>query len=157
MYTFIYTYINGSRVKKSVKTFLAVILSVCLVVPPVYADAPMEINYQGKLAFPDGTPRHGTFGIQFRILDDDNPGPPENVLYDSTHPNVTVTQGSFHVVLGAAPLASFPANLFAQYPNLYLEITVNGTTLAPRQKLVGSPYALSVAQNTVGTDEIIDL
>lgn len=55
-----------------------------------------------------------------------------------THPAVPVTDGWFSIELGSieSPLPSFDA------PPYYLELTVNGETLVPRQKLASVPSAL---------------
>ncbi len=59
---------------------------------------------------------------------------------------VSVSGGLFQTALGdTAPL---DASFFTLSNNLWLEVTVSGTTL-PRQRLMGAPYALTLAPGAV--------
>ena len=115
---------------------------------PAHAAAPAEINYQGKLADSSGNPLTNNFSIRFRVC-----GSPDGAdcgYYDRTFPAVPVTNGVFNVVITP------PASAFQGGTERYLMVSVNGTDLSPRQKLVASPYALAVAEGSVGTNELAD-
>jgi hypothetical protein len=94
------------------------------------------INYQGKL-FEDGSPAEGTRSMTFRLWTDASDG---TEVWAEGPKSVTVWNGVFTTVLGDT--VALDANDFDQA--LWLEVDVGGTTL-PRQRLMGAPYALSLA------------
>jgi hypothetical protein len=95
------------------------------------------VNYQGRLAAPDGTPKNGTFGMSFAIWNAANGGSivwgPEN------HSAVTVIDGLFNVGLGSQTSGGIPTTVWNG--DRYLEITVGGETLTPRELLRSVPIA----------------
>jgi hypothetical protein len=119
------------------------------------ANAPGEINYQGKLTDAQGNPLTGTQTLKFEIFN--NSAGTGNALYTDTQSNVTVTNGLFNVVIGggALPNAINPQT-FAGGKDFWLRVTVGGTVLQPLQKLAATPFALNVASDSVGTGEIQD-
>src|SRR5262249_40509130 len=113
--------------------------------------APPLMNFQGRLARPDGTPvADGTYSIQFTLFNAATGGTQKWTETDT----VTVQNGVFTVVLGATtPLAD---SIFAG--NLWLEIKV-GTdpALTPRQQLVTVSYAFkanTVPDSSIGTAQL---
>lgn len=102
-----------------------------------------EFSYQGFLS-DNSASANGNFDFEFRLFDIATGGAAIGTIQ---RPNVTVTNGVFSVVLdfGAFPSA-----------NRFLEIAVrkNGTsvstTLAPRSKLLSTPYSTNAisAQNS---------
>src|SRR5262245_20184231 len=94
----------------------------------LHAAAPLEINYQGKLANTSGVPVNGNQDITFRICDAAT-GP----CGFSTTKNVAVNNGLFNVVIDG-----IPANTFSASATKYLEVDVAGSGAFPRQKLVSS-------------------
>lgn len=128
------------------------VLASLLLAAPVLAQAPREFNYQGKLALPDGTPSSTPHTFRFRVYP--NVGGTGGALYDGTAAGVTVTNGVFNVVLGR-DTAVLPANLF-QNTDLWMRVSVDGTDLTPLQKLTASPFALAVAQDSVGSAEVVN-
>jgi len=140
---------------------MAFLLITNILVPSLQADAPGEMNYQGKLTDPAGNPLTGTYSMQFRICD--APAPSGDCsLYDQTHPSVSVTNGVFQVTVGTLPMTAIPPSVFQGGVDRYLLVSVGAqgagllTDLLPRQKLLAAPYALAVATNSVGTNEIVD-
>ncbi len=91
-------------------------------------------TYQGALK-DGGFPADGTFNFIFRLYDDETAG--SQVGSDVTLNGVTVSGGLFTVELDFG--AVFDG------PELWLEIEVSGTVLAPRQNLTPTPYALYAA------------
>jgi len=94
------------------------------------------VNYQGRLANPDGTPvADNTYTIAFALYDAASSG---NVLWgQETHAGVQVSGGLFSVGLG--DLIPIPTSVWNG--NVYLEIQVNGETLSPRELIRSVPIA----------------
>jgi hypothetical protein len=106
------------------------------------------VNYQGRLAAADGTPQNGTFGMSFTIYDATSGGSivwgPEN------HSAIPVTDGLFNVGLGSLTSGGIPTNVWGG--DRYLEITVGGETLFPRELIRSVPIAgmaLTVPQGSI--------
>ena len=95
------------------------------------------INYQGRLADDAGNPQTGTLGMSFAIWDAANGGGiiwgPEN------HSAVPVTDGLFNVGLGSQTSGGIPTTVWNG--DRYLEITVGGETLTPRELIRSVPVA----------------
>ena len=115
-----------------------------LFVGPV-ADA---INFQGRLTDPSGTPVTGTQSMLFRIYDSLSGG---SELWASSAMNVVVAEGLFSVDLDVSQ-STFDGQA------LWLEITVEGEVLSPRQPLTPAPYALGLraGANVVGDPAAAD-
>jgi hypothetical protein len=95
------------------------------------------INYQGRLADSGGTPLDGTYGMSFSLWDAATGGSlvwgPEN------HPAVPVSEGLFSVGLGSQTSGGIPTTTWNG--DRYLEITVGGETLSPRELIRSVPIA----------------
>ena len=107
------------------------------------APVPNIMNFQGRLAKPDGTPvAHGTYSVLFSLYDALTGG---NLKWSETK-SVVARNGSF-----AAALDSFPVGAFNGA--LYLEIKIGANAaLTPRQPLASVAYAMkagSVADGSV--------
>ncbi|MBI4395828.1 MAG: hypothetical protein HY548_01950, partial [Elusimicrobia bacterium] len=115
-----------------------------------WAAAPGQINYQGKLADSNGNPiPDASVNLIFQICNDSGGG---TCNYSETRNGVPVSNGVFSVVIGqVTPLQSSD---FQSGTDKWLKVTVNGTPLTPLQKLVASPYAMAVAENSVGSAEM---
>ncbi|MBK7919771.1 MAG: hypothetical protein IPJ94_26640 [Chloroflexi bacterium] len=95
------------------------------------------VNYQGRLAAPDGTPKNGTFGMSFAIWDAASGG---NVVWGAeSHAAVPVTDGLFNVGLGSQTSGGIPTTVWNG--DRYLEIAVGGETLTPRELIRSVPVA----------------
>jgi hypothetical protein len=95
------------------------------------------INYQGRLADPDGAPISDTLTFQFSLYDAPSDG---NLLWGpEVHADVPVSDGLFSVRLGQQD--ALPTNIF-NGGDVWLETTVKGETLSPREKLAAVPYAM---------------
>jgi hypothetical protein len=93
-------------------------------------------SYQGRLV-EGGAPVTGNRSMTFRLWTAGSGG--ANVWSEGPK-TVTVSGGLFTVTLGDT--SALPVNWFAY--ELWLEVQVGATTL-PRQKLMGAPYAMSLA------------
>lgn len=100
-----------------------------------------EFSYQGFLS-DNSASANGNFDFEFRLFDVATGG---TALGSILRPNVTVTNGVFSVVLN---FGSFPA------ADRFLEIAVRppggsiSTTLAPRSKLLSTPYSTNAINAT---------
>ncbi|MBI4396208.1 MAG: hypothetical protein HY548_03865, partial [Elusimicrobia bacterium] len=115
----------------------------------LHAGAPAVINYQGKLTDENGNPLTGSHSFAFSIHDDDSAG---SLLWTETK-DLYVENGVFNVQLGTTTV--FPDDLFNGSVR-YLRVNVDGQDLSPRERLVSAPFAIRVADNSVGTNEISD-
>jgi hypothetical protein len=93
-------------------------------------------SYQGRLV-EGGAPVTGNRSMTFRLWTAGSGG--ANVWSEGPK-TVTVSGGLFTVTLGDT--SALPVNWFAY--ELWLEVQVGATTL-PRQRLMGAPYAMSLA------------
>ena len=120
---------------KSNITLLVVFLTV-FTMSSVSAEVPELINYQGRLTDNLGSiVEDGLYQITFTIWDAEFDG---NSKWTETHPDVTVSDGLFHVILGSiSPLSDSVFNQASRW----LGITVDGEDLAPRIRLTSVPYA----------------
>ncbi len=99
------------------------------------------IGYQGRLVI-NGVLADGEFSMTFRLFTTETGGTAE---WEETK-IVYISDGLFQTALGdTSPLDASHSSLAN---NLWLEIAVGGTTL-PRQRLLGAPYALTLAPGAV--------
>ncbi len=120
---------------------------VCLFVllafaPPVFAQAPTTMAYQGLLTDASDVPvPDGSYSVTLGLFTAASGG---SAAYAETH-TVSTSGGVFSAELGAgAPVSGIWAAL--DFTDSYwLETDVAGTTLAPRTRLLASPYARTLA------------
>jgi hypothetical protein len=115
---------------------------------------PTTMTYQGRLTdnSPQQVPVDGTVEMTFSIWDADTGG---SLLWSEPQfGTVTVypVKGVFNVLLGSygVPL---PPSVFAGGAVRYLEITVGGETLAPRQR-IGTVGFAAQAERSADTDKL---
>lgn len=115
---------------------------------PALAVVPGEVSYQGLLLDDTGTPVTASVDLGFELFEAATGG---TSVWGESHPDVQVVDGVYDVRLGSTtPLTP---ELVAG-GSLYLEISVDGETLTPRQPLLVVPYALrsAVSENTEQVD-----
>jgi hypothetical protein len=105
------------------------------------AAEPVPLGYQGRLTDALGAPRNGSFSVVFGIYETATGGSP---LFTDTQ-TVTVTDGVLNALIGAGASAGAHtlADAVAGGTERYLQVTVDGNALLPRQRLAASPYSLS--------------
>ncbi|MBI4718827.1 MAG: hypothetical protein HY763_13555 [Planctomycetes bacterium] len=105
---------------------------------------PTSFTYQGQLK-QAGLPVNGTVNLEFSLWDADAGG--NLVAGPLSRPNTQVTDGLFSVLL------DFPPAVF-NGARRWLEVTVDGTPMSPRQELTGVPYAIHSTRpwETSGSD-----
>ncbi len=118
----------------------------------VRAELPNSINYQGRLVSALGVPlADNSYPATFKLYD----APTGGTLLWTENQMIAVRGGIFSAALGKTESNSFSATLFSQ--RLWLETTVDGKTLVPRQELAASPFAMmaqTVPDNSIGTAKL---
>ena len=117
-----------------------IVLLIALAVPVTAAAQQSGITYQGQLQ-QAGTPFTGLADLEFSLYDALTDGNP--VAGPITRTDVPVEDGLFQVQLDFGP-GAFGAVV------RFLEIRVDGTTLAPRQAVQPSPMALFALDGNEG-------
>lgn len=108
------------------------------------AQAPQVLSYQGRLLKSDGTPEVGPVSVKFSLYHSATGG---SAVWSETQ-SVGLTDGFFAAYLGdASSLAGVMDG-----SEMWLEMSVGGEAMTPRQRLASAPYALtcSAAQNLKG-------
>jgi hypothetical protein len=108
------------------------------------------VNYQGRLADPGGNPLDGNYGMSFSLWDAAADG---NLAWGpESHTAVPVSEGLFSVGLGSQTSGGIPTSVWNG--DRYLEITVGGETLSPRELIGSVPIAgmaLTVPDGAIGS------
>lgn len=110
-----------------------------ILVPAVFGEAMLLSSYQGLLADAEGKPIDGTVAMEFTIYNDSTAG---DILWNESHPVVTVNSGLFCVNLSFAgqPVA------FNEIESAFLGIQVDGNPeIDPRVRLAATTWSLRVA------------
>lgn len=116
---------------------VALLLGACAV-----AELSPQFSHQGRLLDSEGNPvPDGDYSVQYVLYHSASGGSP---VYTDTN-TVTVDDGLFTTSIGASDVIS--PSIFSR--PTWMEITVDGETLTPRQRLQGAPYAFSLAPNNV--------
>jgi len=95
------------------------------------------VNYQGRLASTGGSPLTGTYGMTFALYDAPTGG--ALVWGPESHAAVPVSEGLFSVGLGSQTSGGIPTSVWNG--DRYLEATVGGETLSPRELIRSVPIA----------------
>lgn len=121
--------------------FKAAALAAFLLAGParLYAGAPLKINFQGRLD-ESGQPAEGTKTFVFKLYDAAAGG---SLVWTSEAQPIALSNGVFSALLSTGAPADISTATFAAAR--YVEMTVDGVPLSPRQEMVAAPYAL-VAQ-----------
>ncbi len=99
--------------------------------------APRTISYQGVLRDANGNLVDGSKNLTFGVYAAESGGA---ALWEEAHLGASVRAGVFSILLGqTTPL---PETLFHS-PDRWLQVSVDGAPLTPRQKFSSVPYALN--------------
>ncbi len=133
---------------KSIKNII-LLLTLQLFIFPFYLNAgvPLRINFQGNLQ-ESGELVTGNRNFTFKIYDAPTGG---NLIWTSQTESVMVTNGIFSVVLQTGTPVNLSTATFSG--SRYIEVSVDGTTLSPRQEIVSSPYSL-IAQSLASDAQV---
>ncbi len=118
--------------KSAIPTMMC--LLALLTAASVHADPPTLINYQGRLLNASDEPVSATVAIDVQVFNQESGG---TAVWEQDIGNVLVLNGLYDFQFGDAGLADVLTNEQA-----WLELTVDGDTFSPRQRLVSVPYAL---------------
>lgn len=109
--------------------------------PAQNTDAPgpsaTTINYQGNLTDANGNPKNGSFDMTFSLWDAASGGTKK--WGAETHTGVPVSNGRFNIGLGSKTSGGIPTATWNG--DRFLEITVSGETLTPRELIRSVPIA----------------
>jgi hypothetical protein len=101
--------------------------------------SPRLLNYQGYLTDTLGNPiTNPSVSMTFAIFDAVSSG---SQKWSEDQSTVSVDKGIFNVLLGG--VTPVPDSVLKAGADRWLELTVNGQTLAPRTRIVSVPYAYS--------------
>jgi hypothetical protein len=120
---------------KKVLTIFIVVLIWALALSSSYGEVPRLVNYQGVLKDTANVPQAGNFSFTFSIYTQSVGGAQ---LWTETQNPVNVSQGLFSVLLGS--VNPIPYSVF-NGEDRWLEVSVGGTTLSPRRRMVSVAYA----------------
>ncbi len=113
------------------------------------------ISYQGRLTDSGGSPRNGNFAMTFALYNAATAG--TLVWGPESHPSVTVSNGLFSVGLGSQTSGGIPTTVWNG--DIYLQVTVGGETLTPRELIRSVPIAgmaLTVPDGAITSNKISD-
>jgi hypothetical protein len=102
------------------------------------------MSYQGRITNASGQPLNGSYSFTFRLFPASSGG---TAIYTETK-NITINNGLFDTTIGPSTLV---ANLRPEWLSqpLWLDVTINGEILTPRQQLLGAPYAFTLMPGAV--------
>jgi hypothetical protein len=123
----------------------ALLVTLLLFQSVALAQAPGKIGYQGRLLKADGMPETGVIKITFSLFDVDKGG---TSLW-SEEQSIALTDGFYATFLGeVTPLG--PGTFAGK--ERFLELSIGGKPLDPRQRVGSVPYALmsAEARNLIG-------
>jgi len=132
------------RTRGIVMAFLPLLAFIFIACGTVYT----TISHQGKLLDSSGNPvADGSYTVMYRLYHDSSGG---TAVYTDTN-SVTVTDGYFDTAFGEIGV---DPKIFSE--QTWLEITINGETLTPRQYLRGAPYAsgLVAGSAAIGSEPV---
>jgi hypothetical protein len=123
--------------KCSVHRLILVFVAVAILAAVVQAEAPRLINYQGRVLTAGGAPvPNGPHTFDFQIYDLPAAG---SLLWSEPGVVIVTTNALFTYHLGTT--SPFFSNMFTDFKELWLEVTVDGQLQTPRTRLVSNPYA----------------
>lgn len=108
-----------------------------------HAQVPGVFNYQGRLLANDAVqaPIDGTVDIRFSIWSGPTSDTAATELWAESWSGVNLENGIFNVLLGSNGSPLDPSD-FQGDSTLFLELQIDGETLAPRQQLGAAPFAI---------------
>jgi len=107
-----------------------------------------QLSFQGRLEDEDGTPIGDLTDFVFKLYDEAGTGTPPSggsELYSSNTCTLDPdADGVFSTLIGDTVCGNaIGEDVFTKYNDVWLEVTVEGETLGPRQPIASVPYALN--------------
>lgn len=135
----------------SPKIWLILLLAaVVIMVGCTAGELPPRFSHQGRLLDDTGRPvPDGSYSMRYNLYDSTSTS--ASPVYTETK-TIVVEDGLFTTSIGSSGYIT--PSIFSQ--PTYMEITIEGETLTPRQLLQGAPYAMSLVPGAVvrGTEPI---
>ncbi|HSM54860.1 MAG TPA: hypothetical protein VK879_01795, partial [Candidatus Sulfomarinibacteraceae bacterium] len=132
-----YTQFRYSRLLYLALPLIALVLGACGV-----AELSPQFSHQGRLLDGDGNPvPDGNYNVEYRLFQQSSGG---TAVYTDTQ-TVSVENGLFTTSIGASD--EITPSIFSE--PTWMELTIDGETLTPRQRLQGAPYAFSLVPDAV--------
>ena len=110
----------------------------CIFATLLQAQAPQMFRYQGRLLDNDALVS-GNLNFSFKLYSAPTGGA---ALYEDAA-TVTVVDGLYSTMIGDDTSSGGDLSTALNNPAVYLEITVGGETLTPRERIVSVPYAMN--------------
>lgn len=131
------------RIIRVIAPVIAMIFSAAL----AFAGGGTALTYQGRL-LDAGQPANGMFNVDFSLWDDPVAGSQvgSTIIFN----DLPITDGLFTVEI------DFGANAFDN-TDRWLEVTVNGTELTPRQPITRAPYSIQTRGIFVDQDQNVGI
>ena len=128
----------------SPKIWLILLLGVVVIMVGCTAgELPPRFSHQGRLLDDAGRPvADGSYSMRYNLYDSTSTS--ASPVYTETK-TITVEDGLFTTSIGSSGYIT--PSIFSQ--PTYMEITIDGETLTPRQLLQGAPYAMSLVPGAV--------
>ena len=143
---------SPADIRKASALMACFLLASFLAAQVLLATVPNEISFQGRLtdnSQPEPMPIDDVLPLEFRIFGSLFGA---DLLWSESWATVQVVNGIFNVMLGSNG-TPIPTSLFADHLELYLELEVDGETLAPRQRIGSVGYAHRAA-TAVSAEEL---
>ena len=122
-----------------IKTLVALVAGLnCIFAALLQAQAPQMFRYQGRLLDNDALVS-GNLNFSFKLYSAPTGGA---ALYEDAA-TVTVVDGLYSTMIGDDTSSGGDLGDALNNPAVYLEIEVDGETLAPRERIVSVPYAMN--------------
>ena len=122
-----------------IKSLVALVAGLnCIFAALLQAQAPQMFRYQGRLLDNDALVS-GNLNFSFKLYSAPTGGA---ALYEDAA-TVTVVDGLYSTMIGDDSSSGGDLGDALKNPAVYLEITVGGETLTPRERIVSVPYAMN--------------
>ena len=130
-----------NRLHRTERLLFLVLPLILLFLSACAAKLTPNLSHQGRLLDENGSPvADGNYDVEYKIYQAASGG---TAVYTETS-TVSVEDGLFTNALGLT--TAIDPTIFAQ--PTWLEVTINGETLTPRQRLQGSPFAFSLVSGS---------
>jgi formylglycine-generating enzyme required for sulfatase activity/subtilisin-like proprotein convertase family protein len=106
--------------------------------------APLAVPYNGYLTDAEGEAYDGNVSVTAELYETFEGG---EAVTMCTWPSLKVDAGVLSFVLGANCTPPLESAMFLP-DGMYLAVTINGTTLEPRQEILSTPYALAAEDSS---------
>ena len=137
---------------KIINVLFLSMLILCSIAHALNAGVPAKINFQGRLE-ESGQAVNDTRSMIFTIYAVETGGSP---VWTSQPNNVLVTNGLFSVNLETGTVSNISTDTFKG--SRYIEVSVDGVTLLPRQEIISAPYSLvaqTLADNGCSDNQVL--